>query len=331
MSLHPSLRRTVCWLGFAAATLCPIVVRAQPADTTDASSDANDVEQARKHFSQGLKLYRDSDFDAALVQFDRAYAIKPNFKVLYNIAQCYFELHQYVEARDTLTRYLKDGEGLLDAERKTAVETDLGELQHRIAHVTLSVNATGATVYVDGKKAGTTPLGAALDVNEGQRTISVETTDRGTKQRIVRVAGGEEQAVSLDFATPSATPSAAATSPDRAPGPRTAGTGLGAGFWVTGGFALALGVGAGATGFLALKARDDHDKDLQRFGVTANQLDDSRHKAKTFALTTDILAGGAIVCASIATVLLVTHDSGGGAETVSLGVGPGNVSVRGDF
>ncbi len=329
MSLYPSLRRTVCWLGFAAAALCPLVARAQAADTNEASLD--DVEQARKHFSQGLKLYKDGDFDAALVQFERAYAIKPNFKVLYNIAQCDFELHQYVEARDTLTRYLKDGEGLLDAERKTAVENDLGELQHRIAHVSLAVNVTGATVYVDGKKAGTTPLGAALDVNEGQRTLSVETADRGTKQRIVRVAGGEEQAVSLEFAAPSATTSAAAAHPERGPTPRTTASGLGTGFWVTGGMALALGVGAGATGYFALKAKDDHDKDLQRFGVSKSRLDDSRNKAKTFALASDILAGSAIVCAGIATVLLVTHDSGGGAETVSLGVGPGNVSLSGRF
>ncbi len=330
MSLYPSLRRTVCWLGFAAASACPLVAHAQAADTASASPD--DVEQARKHFSQGLKLYKDRDFDAALVQFDRAYAIKPNFKVLYNIAQCDFELHQYVEARDTLMHYLKDGEGLLEAERKTAVETDLGELQHRIAHITLSVNVTGATVYVDGKKAGITPLGATLDVNEGQRTISVETAERGTKQRIVRVAGGEEQAVSLEFATSSATPSATAANPSKLDtAPRATSSGLGTGFWVTGGVALALGAGAGVTGYLALKAQDDHNKDLERYGVTASKLDDSRQQAKTFALTSDILAGSAFVCASIATVLLLTHDSGSGSETVSLGVGPGNVSVRGNF
>lgn len=328
MSLPISFRRTLWWLGFVATTLSPLVARAQP-DTADSGPTTSDVEQARKHFSQGLKLYKDGDFDAALVQFERAYAVKPNFKVLYNIAQCDFELHQYVEARDTLTRYLKDGEGLLDAERKAAVENDLSELQHRIAHISLTANVTGATVFVDGKKAGTTPLGVPLDVNEGQRTISVETADRGTKQRIVRVAGGENQAVNLDFTTPGATPAPAAASPPPDLKPRPTSRGLGIGFWVTGGAALALGAGAGVTGYLALKAQDDHDKGLDRFGITANQLDDSRHRAKTFALTTDILAGSAIVCASIATVLLVTHDSG--TEQVSLGVGPGSVSLHGHF
>ena len=98
------LRRAVSVLSLSLAALSPLRAHAQGADSAEVSAD--DVEQARKHFGQGLKLYKDGDFDAALVQFERAYAVKPNFKVLYNIAQCYFELHQYVEARDTQSRDL---------------------------------------------------------------------------------------------------------------------------------------------------------------------------------------------------------------------------------
>lgn len=330
MSFNLSRHRVVFALCLAGVSASAPAAHAQANDATGvAPAETADVEQARKHFNQGLKLYKDGDFDAALVQFERAYAVKANFKVLYNIAQCYFELHQYVEARDTLTRYLKDGAGAIDAERQSAVQTDLSELQRRIAHVVVNVNLAGATVYVDGKKAGNTPLAGALDVNEGQRTIAVETSDRGTKQRIVRVAGGEEQTVSLDFAAPSPTASTSAVQPPVDAASRPATRGLGAGFWVTGGAALALGAGAGVTGYFALKARDDHDRDLARFGVTSDQLDDSRKRAKNFALTSDILAGSAVVCAGIATVLLFTHDSG--SEQVGLGVGPGNVALHGSF
>jgi hypothetical protein len=328
MSFNPSLHRVVFALCLASLGASPLAAHAQ-SEESGGATDSADVEQARKHFSQGLKLYKDRDFDAALVQFERAYAVKPNFKVLYNIAQCYFELHQYVEARDTLSRYLKDGAGAVDAERQSAVESDLSELQRRIARVVVNVNVAGATVYVDGKKAGVTPLATPVDVNEGQRTISVETTDRGTKQRIVRVAGGEEQTVSLDFAAPSPTASAAAAQPRTDVTSPPPARGLGAGFWVTGSVALALGAGAGVTGYFALKTRDDHDRDLARFGVTQDELDDSRKQAKTLALTTDILAGSAVVFAGVATVLLFTHDSG--PEQVGLGVGPGHVAVRGRF
>lgn len=324
MRLHSTIFRAAAVLCLTSAVVSPRLAWAESADAAEA-----DVEQARKHFGQGLKLYRDGDFDAALVQFERAYAIKSNFKVLYNIAQCYFELHQYVEARDTLARYVKDGEGSIEPERKAAVENDLNELQRRIAHLKLTVNVDGSIVYIDGKKAGVTPLSAPIDVNEGQRTISVEARDHGTKQRVVRLAGGEEQQVSLDFEE------AKANAPLVNGGPRADGSGraqssgLGAGFWVTGIGALALGAGAGVTGYLALKTQDDRRQDLKRPGVTSTELEDSRSKAKTLALTTDILAGSAIVCAGVATVLLLTHDSG--PQQVGLGVGPGNVSLRGTF
>lgn len=326
MTLPSQFRRAVSSASLLAALGLALPAHAQ-GDSADAPS--TDVDQARKHFSQGLKLYKDGDFDAALIQFERAYAVKPNFKVLYNIAQCHFELHQYVEARDKLSQYLKEGDASIEAERKTAVENDLRDLQHRIAHLKLSVNVDGATVYIDGKKAGVTPLGGAVDVNEGQRTISVETPDRGSKQRVVQLAGGDEQVVSIEFEAPS---SAAPFAPSRAEPTRVApaeSSGLGAGFWVTGIGALALGAGAGVTGYLALQAQHDHEDQVQRFGATASELNDSHDRAKTFALTTDILGGAAVVCAGIATVLLITHDSG--PEQVGVGVGPGAVSVRGRF
>ena len=294
-----------------------------------AAGESLEVVQARKHFSQGLKLYKEGDFDAALVQFERAYAVKPNYKVLYNIAQSYFELRQYVEARDSLTRYLKDGGDAIDAERRAAVESDLAELQRRIAHLKLTVNVQGASVYVDGKKVGTTPLSQAVDVSEGQRTVAVESADRGSKQRVVRLAGGEELTIDIVFEEPGKTASPATIGSDTTPPPPPPSRGLGAGFWVTGIGALALGAGAGVTGYLTLKAERDHDDKLGTLGVRQGELDDSRDKAKTMALTTDILAGGAVVFAGIATVLLITHDAG--PHQVGLAVAPGQLSLRGKF
>ncbi len=322
-----SLPRFACLgVAVAASLVVPAAARAQSAE---AASTEDDVALARKHFNQGLKLYKDGDFDAALVQFERAYAVKPNYKVLYNIAQSYFELRQYVEARDALRRYLKEGEGSIEADRRAAVEGDLNDLERRIAHVQLLVNVDGATVYIDGKKVGVTPLTGRVDVSEGQRSVAVEAPDRGSKQRVVRVAGGEEQTVDIKFEELSPLTGAATLGPSSGASSSQGERGLGAGFWVTGIGALALGAGAGVTGYLALKSQDDYQSGLDRFGTKQSDLDDSRDKAKAFALTTDVLAGGAIVCAGVAAVLFFTHDSG--ASQVGLGVGPANVELRGRF
>jgi tetratricopeptide (TPR) repeat protein len=301
---------------------------AQGDDAAPATGESLEVVQARKHFSQGLKLYKDGDFDAALVQFERAYAVKPNYKVLYNIAQSYFELRQYVEARDSLTRYLKDGGDAIDAERRASVENDLTELQRRIAHLNVVVNVQGAAVYIDGKKVGTTPLSNSIDVSEGQRTIAVESSERGSKQRVVRLAGGEEQTIEIAFEqlNKPAQAGAAPRSDQRAN--RTSG-GLGAGFWVTGVSALALGAGAGVTGYLTLKSEREHDDQLNTLAISQGKLDDSRAQTKTLALTTDILAGGALLFAGIATVLLITHDSE--PHQVGVALAPGRVSLSGKF
>lgn len=312
-----------------AAVSSPGVARAQTEEGGGAAGgESLEVVQARKHFSQGLKLYKDGDFDAALVQFERAYAVKPNYKVLYNIAQSYFELRQYVEARDSLTRYVKDGGDAIDAERRASVENDLAELQRRISHLKLVVNVAGAAVYVDGKKVGTTPLASTVDVSEGQRTIAIESPDRGSKQRVVRVAGGEEHIIEIAFEEQSKpTQPSSARSTDQPSAPKS--SGLGAGFWVTGVSALALGAGAGVMGYLTLEAEQDRDDKLDQLGVPQSELDDSRDKAKTFALTTDILAGSAVVFAGIATVLLITHDSD--PHQVGLAVAPGRVALSGKF
>jgi tetratricopeptide repeat protein/PEGA domain-containing protein len=326
MSRSPSIliATTALCLSFAAASSC-----AAPAYAAEPVAETPEVDQARQHFGQGLKLYKDGDFDAALVQFERAYGIKSNFKVLYNIAQCYFELHQYVEARDALARYLKDGGGEIEGERRVAVQSDLAELQRRIARLKLNVNVNGATVYIDGKRAGVTPLPTAIDVNEGQRTVSIETPDRGSKQRVVRVAGGEAQVVSVDFEAAKGTAAAPLMgTPGEASGALRS-NGLGAGFWVTGISALALGAGAGVTGYFALKAQSDHQDALKAPVASPDELDDSRTRAKNFARATDILAGSALVCASIATVVLITHDSG--SRQVGIGIGPGHVALRGSF
>jgi tetratricopeptide (TPR) repeat protein len=323
--------RTLPYLGLGlllGMLSCPAPAHAQGDDAGGAPGESLEVVQARKHFSQGLKLYKDGDFDAALVQFERAYAVKPNYKVLYNIAQSYFELRQYVEARDALTRYLKDGGGSIDDERRTSVESDLAELQRRIAHLKLVVNVQGASVYLDGKKVGTTPLPQAVDVSEGQRTISVETAERGSKQRVVRVAGGEELTIEIAFEEASkGAPSLGPTSGSASDAPKSGG--LGTGFWVTGISALALGAGAGVTGYLALKAERDHDDKLNTASISQGELDDSRDQAKTLALTTDILAGGAVLFAGIATVLLITHDSD--PHQVGLSLAPGRVGLSGKF
>ena len=314
----------------AAVTTAPADAPTPAAAATDApaaAAPADDVTtQAREHFTQATKLYKDGDFDAALVQFERAYELKPNYRVLYNIGQTYFQLRQYVEARDAMTRYLKEGGDQIDAERQAAVHKDLADLQRRLAKVTIQVNVGGATVLVDGKNMGVTPLAEPIVVSEGLRSISVEAPNRGVLQRQLQVAGGDQQVLTLKFDEgPRTIVIKASDAPAEAKGR------LGAGFWVTAIGAVALGAGAGVTGYLAFKAQDDNRNQRKQFGVTPTQLSDSSDRAKTFALTSDILSGAALVCAGVATVILVTSPSHPHSAQLDLNLGLGSAALRGQF
>ena len=53
---------------------------------------------AAKHFERAVVLYGESDYQGALVEFKRAYAIAPNPTVLYNIGEAQFQLQDYAGA-----------------------------------------------------------------------------------------------------------------------------------------------------------------------------------------------------------------------------------------
>ncbi len=301
--------------------------RAQSASDANASPE---TQEAHRHFSLGIKLHAEGDFGPALAQFQRAYALKPHFRVLYNIAQCHFELRDYVEARAALRRYLAEGgAGLLDEERRTRIEADLADLGRRIAEVDIQSNVRGAVVYVDGRRIGTTPLSHPIEVSEGQRSLSVESSARGTKQRSILLVGGERQTIAVNFEP--IVPEAAASyglekSAGRARFPSSS-AGLGAGFWVAGVGAVLLAGGAGATGYLALRAQDERRANLDRLNVAA-ELDSDRRRIRTLAITSDALLGSAIICGGVAATLLVVH---GRETTPALAVGPASVALRGSF
>jgi tetratricopeptide (TPR) repeat protein len=259
------------------------------APAVPASAVTEDVTlQAREHFAQATKLYKDGDFDAALVQFERAYELKPNYKVLYNIGQTYFQLREYVEARDSMARYVKEGGDQIDVERLAAVNKDLADLERRLAK------------------------------------ISVEAPNRGVLQRQIRVAGGDQQVLTLTFEDAPRTVIVKTVPQDVKPR-------LGAGFWATAIGAVALGAGAGVTGYFAFQAQDDNRRQKKEFGVTPSQLSDSNNRAKSLALTTDILSGAALVCAGVATVILVTSPSHPRSASLGLNVGLGSAELSGWF
>lgn len=307
----------------------------QRAASATAKESAEDVETARSHFKLGVDSYRDGDLTTALIEFKRAYAAAPNYRLLYNLGQVSRELRDYPAAERYFRDYLTQGSGEIEPERRQEVETEIAKANARIASLVITVNEPNAEVFVDDVLVGRAPLGDVVRVSAGQRRISAALPGRQRATEVVDAAGGETLVVKLELQT--MTPQVVTREVVRSvhvqadSGPPTAAIVLGAG-------TAALGVGAGVMAFLAKSQSDDYQAALQRKTSEA-ELSSLSSGAKTKALVTDILLGATLACG--VTTLVVGLTSGGGSGTserppaakgpVAWGVGPGSVQVNARF
>ena len=310
-------------------------------DKGDKDKSDKDKEEARLRFQHGVDLYKDGDYRAAVIEFKRAYEIAPNPKVLYNLGQSSLDAQDYPAALSAFRRYLDESGKDVTPQRRTQVEAELKKLEGRIARVVVRSNADDAEVLVDDVAVGRTPMASPLVVGTGRRKVAV--IANGLQQtRTVDLASGDTTTVELLFAAPGAVAAATARSPAPsestvspkwpsppvAPAPkRSASTGPWIGVVAT----SALAVGAGVTGVLALRAKTDFDATLDDGPASKADVDDARHRTRTWSITTDVLAGAAVV-AGVATILsfaLRSHDPGGAQVGVSMR--PGGLGVDGRF
>ena len=82
------------------------------------------AEQARAHFLRGVELYAETDYEGALIEFNRAHEILPRYQVLFNIGAVRLQLQEYVGALDALSDYLAQGGEAISPDRRAEVELE---------------------------------------------------------------------------------------------------------------------------------------------------------------------------------------------------------------
>ena len=293
----------VC-VGFVAVT-----PSAAQADVPPTSAQ---VDKARQHLKAGTTLYNETDFAGALIEFRRAYDTAPSFRVLFNIAQAYYQLQNYAAALSGFERYLYEGGDQVTPERRTQVEREIAELSKRVAKATITVNVPGAEVLVDDQVIGKSPLAASVRVSAGRRQIRARKTGMLSDERTVDVSGGDTLTVDLKL-------TAGQTIVVHEERPLLLGMGVATG---------ALAVGAAAFGALALTSSNDW-KDKRSGNVSAQEQSSAENKTRAFAVTTDVL-GGLAVLAGVATVIIYfktrSSEPGQSTPTSRVGIGPGSAS-----
>jgi hypothetical protein len=306
-----------------------VVPTARAADEDEAAADEEAVEEASERFRRGVKLYKDRDFVAALVEFKRAYELAPNYRVLYNLGQTSRELKDYASALVAYQQYLEQGGDEIRAKRRKEVESVIEDLTDRVGKLAISTNVEGAEVQIDDEVVGVSPLDDPVVVNIGKRRVVATLGGYAPARRVVEVAGRDELVVKLELAdlsrddggeTP--TPRPAEPTPDEAEG----------GLPVAGIVALSItgacGIVTGVLGGLALSAKGERDDALAAFPGNAQAIEDAKSKTSTLALATDVMIGVTAAGAVTSLVLfLVNPGSGSGSDEDAGDTAQARVSV----
>jgi hypothetical protein len=127
---------------------------------------------ARQHFMAGQDYYTQGRYDKAIEEFEEAYRLEPKPLLLYNIAMAQEKVGELVKAVDYLKRYL---EATPDNEDRTTLLAKVANLETRIAKTGIKITASEAeaTVYVDGKDIGKTPVAGVIPLSVGAHKIKV--------------------------------------------------------------------------------------------------------------------------------------------------------------
>lgn len=200
----------------ASATTHPAALPPPPPDPEPSSADSY-----KQHMSNGVKLYNDGNFGAAIAEFEAAYAERPRASPLVNLALCHKSLFHYPKAIAALERALEHHGDTMEAEDRTAAETAIREMRALLGYITVEVTPSHAVVYVDdeplapGAKDKPVPLGPgkhrivarAEGYEDAEENVTVTSADRDKVVRFALVpnmgwvvvkTGDPEMAIAID-------------------------------------------------------------------------------------------------------------------------------------
>ncbi|MBI2391378.1 MAG: PEGA domain-containing protein [Deltaproteobacteria bacterium] len=145
-----------------------------PAAAGSASPDdiAKAKEEAKEHFLKGVTMMQEEQWDAALVEFKASLQMFPTRNARKNAAVCLRQLGRFAEALDEYEMLLKEFGGQLPPADAEQVNKAIADLKNVTGFIVIESSVAGATVIIDSKPRGTTPLGP-IRVGQGTHTVRV--------------------------------------------------------------------------------------------------------------------------------------------------------------
>lgn len=255
--------------------------------------------EAKERVGRAEQLYTDGNYDAALTEFEQAYATMTGHParnyVLFNVGKCQEKLYRYDAAIRSYRTYLENsGDG---AEDKGAVEAKIELLEGLLGTLKVQVIAKkGAPppeyeLWVDGRLLEGSP--ESFMIPGGNHQVEVRAVGFEVENKGVQVPARSEKSLVFEL-TPLAKEYRGLSN---------------AYFWTAAGLAGAAGVVGGAFGVLTVSKKSEL-KQAPPETITQDDADGLKNRA----LVADVFFVGAGVCATTAVILAFMTDWSGESD-----------------
>lgn len=195
-------RRARCRVRSTAALVAALSLASASATFFTASpvalAQAADDEGYKLHMGNGVKLFQDHNYEAAIVEFRAAYKAKPRPSPLVNIALAKKALFHYPAAMASLQLALDKHGDEMDAKDKKAATDAIAEMRSLLAYVTVKLSPAEATLVIDGEDQPSGTATAPVPLGPGSHKLEARADGytRG-EQTVVLASGEKDKVVSL--------------------------------------------------------------------------------------------------------------------------------------
>ena len=189
-----SLSRALLLPILACFVLTLSVARAAPPAKVDPAVAAATAE-AKKSFEVGLKLYKEGLVKEALSAFLAANRLVPRASVQRNIGQCQRDLKDFAAAYDTYADLLEKFGVAMKPQESADVKRAIDELSLLTGAIAIKSTEADATITIDDKEIGKTPLAKPLRMNIGTHSVSVTKAGFEPFSKQAIIAGNDQVTV----------------------------------------------------------------------------------------------------------------------------------------
>jgi hypothetical protein len=193
--MRPVSRSAALALAFLLAAQTTAMAQPKPASPPDVRSQLPDP--ARHSWDTAKQLADANDYKGALVEFQRAYDLSQNPRVLYNVGVVEKLLTHYARAVSAWNRELTEGSGKLTPGEVSELNNDIAIVKQFVTSIDVTANEADATLSIDDYAVGKTPFSASVPIDVGKHTLKLSKSGFVDAVQQVEVASGQKTPVTF--------------------------------------------------------------------------------------------------------------------------------------